>query len=170
MLETFESYEAAANRLNREEFLAQNSTPLLVLSDFIDLEETGTRTVLPSTSGEAGFTPIAVAVVRKQPGVNKLPNLITIGRSSANDIRIRAPEVSKFHAYLRSTRDGLQLTDAGSTNGTRVNGLLLAPKVDSILLQPGDQMELGDLRATFHSPGSLYDWIRGRGDQAAGAE
>jgi FHA domain len=160
VLETFESYRAEARRLDREAFEAQHPFPLLLVSAVADLdEETGTRTAASSVVDPSEVTPLAVAPVRKLPGANKLPDLITIGRASTNDLRLRAPGVPKYHAYLRQTEDGMLLTDAGSTNGTHVNGSPLTPKQDSILLQPGDELLQGDLSAIFHSAGSFHDYV-----------
>jgi hypothetical protein len=53
--------------------------------------------------------------------------------------------VSRVHACIRRTEEGLVLTDEGSSNGTWVNGTLL-PAHLSKLLTPGDQFWLGRLR------------------------
>jgi len=53
--------------------------------------------------------------------------------------------VSRVHACIRRTEEGLLLTDEGSSNGTWVNGTLL-PAHLSKLLTPGDQFWLGRLR------------------------
>jgi pSer/pThr/pTyr-binding forkhead associated (FHA) protein len=48
--------------------------------------------------------------------------------------------VSREHAVVEPTADGVVVTDAGSTNGTRVNGENL---VGSRQLQHGDVIEIG---------------------------
>ena len=48
--------------------------------------------------------------------------LLTIGRSSTSNIVISDPSVSKQHATIENTMVGVVLRDAGSTNGTFVNG------------------------------------------------
>jgi hypothetical protein len=69
----------------------------------------------------------------------------TIGREAGNAIVIPSPFVSKTHAVLEF-RDGRWLVeDAGSANGTRLNG---APvKVHAVM--PGDLIEVGDQRLRF---------------------
>ena len=48
--------------------------------------------------------------------------------------------MSSRHATLDSRADGLWVEDAGSTNGTFVNG---APVTSRRLLQPGDVVRIG---------------------------
>lgn len=53
--------------------------------------------------------------------------------------------VSRRHAELVPTPDGLYLSDLGSTNGTWINGQYLEPGV-RYRLTPGDRVDLGLLR------------------------
>lgn len=48
--------------------------------------------------------------------------IITIGRMNGNDVCIRHPDVSRFHAFLHED-DGFALVDADSTNGTFIDGV-----------------------------------------------
>jgi pSer/pThr/pTyr-binding forkhead associated (FHA) protein len=52
---------------------------------------------------------------------NPFADMITVGRASNNDIVIADSEVSKFHAYFKRVSE-LRLFDAGSTNGTKIDG------------------------------------------------
>lgn len=52
--------------------------------------------------------------------------------------------VSRTHALLDCTIDGLQLTDLNSANGTLVNGMRLAP-FETHTVQDGDQLRFGYL-------------------------
>jgi hypothetical protein len=64
-----------------------------------------------------------------------------VGRGAENAIRLEADTtVSSRHATLDSRADGLWVEDAGSTNGTFVNG---APVTTRRLLQPGDVIRIG---------------------------
>jgi hypothetical protein len=58
--------------------------------------------------------------------------------------------VSRQHAALLPTNEGLLLSDLGSTNGTWVNGTYLAPGTRH-KLAPGDLVELGLLRLEVRS-------------------
>jgi pSer/pThr/pTyr-binding forkhead associated (FHA) protein len=71
---------------------------------------------------------------------------LTIGRDGQNDIVLEGDDfASARHARIEPRRDGVWVTDAGSTNGTYVNGGRLAkPR----RLAPGDVIRVGstDLR------------------------
>jgi pSer/pThr/pTyr-binding forkhead associated (FHA) protein len=74
---------------------------------------------------------------------------IVIGRGASADVRIPHLTVSELHATVRLGSDGYTITDNGSTNGTRVNGVRLAPQ-RSKRLQDGDRIELGAYALSFH--------------------
>jgi predicted component of type VI protein secretion system len=74
---------------------------------------------------------------------------LTLGRDPGNEITIGDPQVSRQHA--RITRQGglTVIEDAGSTNGTFVNGLRLA---GPHTLTDGDVISLGDaVTLSYHS-------------------
>jgi hypothetical protein len=63
-----------------------------------------------------------------------------LGRAPGSDLRLTHPTVSRSHARLNAGPDGWVLTDLGSTNGTRVNGWVVArPQV----VRPGDVVTFG---------------------------
>src|SRR5207344_471190 len=51
---------------------------------------------------------------------------ITIGRGGSNDVALDDDFASTQHARIEPRRDGVWIEDIGSTNGTAVNGQLLA--------------------------------------------
>ena len=53
--------------------------------------------------------------------------------------------VSRRHAELRRKGDGIFVTDLGSTNGTRVNGVPIREQ----LLASGDEISVGSTRLIF---------------------
>jgi len=65
---------------------------------------------------------------------------LAIGRAADNGLAIQDPRVSRHHARLQARRGTLVLTDLGSTNGTRVNGV----RVDECALGAGDRILIGD--------------------------
>ena len=93
----------------------------------------------------AGITTRRVVVLTSpalQEGTSiELTSLARIGRGAENAIRLDADTtVSNRHASLDSRGDGLWLEDAGSTNGTFVNGQrVTSPR----LLQHGDVIRIG---------------------------
>jgi bifunctional DNA-binding transcriptional regulator/antitoxin component of YhaV-PrlF toxin-antitoxin module len=86
------------------------------------------------------------AVLRLAPrnGVERVVEVdgtpLTLGRASDNGLVLADPRVSRHHARLQARRGTLVLTDLGSTNGSRVNGI----RVDECVLGAGDRVVLGD--------------------------
>lgn len=70
---------------------------------------------------------------------------ITIGRDTNNDITLNDPMVSSVHCRLRYGQGSWFVQDAGSTNGTIVNG----ERVTARRLVSGDRLELGDTELIF---------------------
>ena len=73
----------------------------------------------------------------------------TIGRDAACDLVLADMTVSRSHAGLRRDADGWLLTDAGSTNGTRLNGWKVTEPVP---LRAGDQVMFGALTMVVTEP------------------
>ena len=67
--------------------------------------------------------------------------ITTIGRDPMADVAINDPELSRQHARLVETAVGYELEDLGSTNGTYVDGQLIAG--GPVPLQPGQEIALG---------------------------
>jgi hypothetical protein len=66
----------------------------------------------------------------------------TIGRDAACDLVLYDMTVSRTHAGLRREAGGWLLSDAGSTNGTRLNGWRVTEPVP---LRAGDRVSFGSL-------------------------
>lgn len=64
---------------------------------------------------------------------------LLVGRGAAADLVIPDPAVSRTHAEIQVTADGLRVRDLGSGNGTMVNGV----SVTEALLGPGDTLTFG---------------------------
>ena len=64
---------------------------------------------------------------------------LVLGREAGCDIIIQDRQVSRFHARLTPTPEGIILEDLGSKNGTYYDGKLLN---NPIILQDGDQFEI----------------------------
>ena len=68
------------------------------------------------------------------------PGSFTIGRDAACDLVLADMTVSRTHAGLLRVADGWLLSDAGSTNGTRLNGWRVT---DPVPVRAGDQVTFG---------------------------
>jgi len=75
-------------------------------------------------------------------------DFITLGRDPSNDIVVSDPQISRQHARIRRQGNVVMIEDAGSTNGTFVNGMrLISPHT----LIDGDVISLGDaVTLTYH--------------------
>lgn len=67
--------------------------------------------------------------------------VITIGRSSENDVVIQDPKVSRTHLQLVSNGSNCSVVDLNSANGTYVNGKKISGEVH---LNPNDTIRIGD--------------------------
>lgn len=65
---------------------------------------------------------------------------VTLGREQGNDLTLADPRLSRFHARIELLQDAWVLTDLGSKNGTKLNGL----PITRAGLQPGDFLYLGE--------------------------
>jgi sigma-B regulation protein RsbU (phosphoserine phosphatase) len=71
---------------------------------------------------------------------------VTIGRSADNMIFIPDPFCSSHHAVIYPTATGFAVKDAGSKNGTFVNGKKIAGEFE---LKKGDEVLVGSVRVIF---------------------
>ncbi len=76
---------------------------------------------------------------------------LTIGRDPESDIFLNDVTVSRQHARLTVSSDGVSVEDEGSLNGTYVNDVL----VDKTRLRVGDALQVGRFRMIFLSGGGV---------------
>jgi pSer/pThr/pTyr-binding forkhead associated (FHA) protein len=74
-----------------------------------------------------------------------IDDVIRIGRAPSNDIVIDHPTVSAQHALLTKSPGGYRLKDAGSTNGTQVNGV----SITDAELKDGAEIRFGYVTGVF---------------------
>jgi hypothetical protein len=89
-------------------------------------------------------------VISREDGSNENLQLdgeiVTIGRHPDSVVRLYAGSASNQHAALMMKEDGrYYLQDLGSSNGTRVNGVL----IEEAMLSDGDQIAFGDEPAAY---------------------
>jgi adenylate cyclase len=103
--------------------------------------------LLGSDQGESPMLILAGAALRyecngerKSYPINHLM-ICTIGRNNVNSIALQDNMLSREHAMIRCSATGVcELTDLGSSNGTRLNDVLLA---DPVRLKNGDVIQVG---------------------------
>ncbi len=119
-------------------------TPAGATASFTPVGELDTEQVESGLEGP-------VLVVRKGPQLGERFFLdrptFTIGRDPGSDIFLNDMTVSREHATLCVDADGaVSVTDAGSLNGTYVNGACL----DKANLTDGDVLQIGTFQMVFH--------------------
>ncbi|MFO0686690.1 MAG: AgmX/PglI C-terminal domain-containing protein [Sandaracinus sp.] len=72
-------------------------------------------------------------------------DIVKIGKLASSHLRIDDENVSRMHAVIEVTGDGVHVIDLGSATGTIVNGR----KVNKTKLESGDTLELGGARVTI---------------------
>jgi FHA domain len=163
-------YAARAMELSRADFVKAYPFPFLVGAAGSIVEPSGPQKtgiierLDPETTleGDEGVEPVAgpsmVFAVRK---VQKtFPTMITVGRTSNNDIVIRDVTVSKFHAFFRMTADGIEMGDAGSRNGSWVGKQKLEPKGPVMTVPLGNNVRFGSLVFQLVDAGGCWDFLR----------
>lgn len=90
----------------------------------------------------------------------------TIGRDANCTIPLDSRMVSKAHALVEFRDGEYTIQDLESANGTRVNGDATSVRV----LEPGDQIEIGDIALTFLDLGSADDASGAAGGGAGGSK
>ena len=65
----------------------------------------------------------------------QLSQTIVLGRESSCDVVVADRQISRFHARVTPTSEGVILEDLGSKNGTHLNGI---PLTAPVVLQDGD--------------------------------
>lgn len=160
----FDEIQARARALSEEEFLGEFPVPALVVV-YREPEAEG-GTLDPSSQGVQLLTVSIksasilrylnrVAFLCKRPG-NPFAHLISVGRSTSNDIAIGVDSVSKVHGYFARDERIWSFTDHSSTNGSLLNDQPLESGQKNEL-EDGDFLQLGlEVTLEYYSPKRLY--------------
>lgn len=90
---------------------------------------------------------------------NGFPAKISVGRTANNDVPLRHPTVSQFHAWFYRDDDGrLFVRDAGSKNGTLHNG---APLLGPTRVVSGDVIRFGRIEVMHCSAEVVWTLVHG---------
>ena len=116
------------------------------------LAHDGLITSVPHGAGES------LAIALEPPTARPY---LSLGRASDNDIVVDDATLSRVHLRLQREPLGWTARDAGSTNGSSVDGAPIGP--DAVALQTGQRLLAGSVRFTFYDPGGLYLRLRGKG-------
>jgi hypothetical protein len=109
--------------------------------------------------GPEGGRELELFPIAKKPGAS-FPDRITIGRTSNNDIVIPEHSVSRLHAYIRPQGDGFVFADAGSKNGSWLQGEKLAARKEKPLVARAI-VRVGEVDLTFYRARELFAMLGG---------
>jgi hypothetical protein len=116
------------------------------------LAHDGLLTSVPHGAGES------LAIALETPTTRPY---LALGRAPDSDIVVDDATLSRIHLLLQRDPLGWTVRDAGSTNGSSVDGAPIGP--DAVALQTGQRLLAGSVRFTFYDPGGLYLRLRGKG-------
>lgn len=159
-----------SNQLSRTMFVTKHPDPILVRATKDPFDGYGAHQgfmtrVGPSPLERAAEASVAkpnqvVLEIRKRPG-SPFEERIGVGRTRNTDVHVADHGVSKYHAYfsLKVGTSIWQITDAGSKNGTFVNGRRLGAR-ETIELKSGVQVAFGAANFRFFTPEGFYDYLK----------
>jgi len=106
-----------------------------------------------------GIHDYQVLVPTVRPG-KSLPKKLMVGRTPDRDIFVDHATVSKRHAYILFDLSSwsYKLGDAGSTNGTSVNGMTV--HAESVELRDGNVVSFGKSDFLFFTPQGFADLLK----------
>ena len=158
-----------ACRLSRADFEEAYGNAFLMLGSIDEAAPAGPGTTMvqlpmPADPGAQGssFDPRVHPIRRTGRSVG---HLVSLGRTSNNDVVISDVSVSRFHAFLKQgvAEASWTIQDAGSKNGTIVNGrrVPLQGKGAPVALKSGDRVRVGQVELTFFEAELLIRLLRG---------
>jgi hypothetical protein len=117
--------------------------------------------MLRSATGEvdAMIDPNWRVFVVKKVKTGAFGDTILVGRATSNDVVIADRSISKLHARLRYDGGVLVVQDAGSSNGTAVNGDAALAGVD-VVVGDSDLVRFGNVSFQAFSPVRLHGLLR----------
>ncbi len=167
-MEIVQHYLEVFLEAGEEEFLARFNHPFLLF---------------PEKHGPGGFTTYHTRMANRDSGSKiagsgkeikqfrvlppksesgpAFPKKQLIGRSTDRDFSIDHSTVSKRHAFIifDEEKNSFRMGDAGSTNGTFLNGQAVEAG-DPVYLRDGNVVSFGDCDYLFFSPSAFLDLLR----------
>jgi hypothetical protein len=150
-----DAYRDDARNLSAEEFTARHGDAFLLLSMIPSPspQNTSSTHLAFLDEPEAATGALATLVYPLRSEVH----IVTLGRARDNDVVVPDRSVSRRHALVkRDPKAGLLVLDAGSSNGTSVNGkpVLTKGAGPPTPLSPGATLRIGSLEFTYvHAAG-----------------
>ncbi|MBI3723534.1 FHA domain-containing protein [bacterium] len=90
---------------------------------------------------------------------NPFEQMVTVGRAENNDVVVKNASVSKFHAYFRVVGPAVWVHDAGSSNGTWLEGRPVGK--EGAALSTLGRVSFGQrCEFLYVAPGDIREWIQ----------
>ncbi len=167
-MEPLDDFIAEARSADADTFTAAHPHPFLVVSlqgepgdnwrAFRTTQFTRDQLTTPLPAPAAAYGVLRVVKTNRNPWSDR----ISIGRAANNDLVLRDASVSKLHAHLRLEGNTMTVADAGSRNGTTVNGKRLK-EAEAQQLEPGDEIGLGSVGMIYQDPPGMYSFLKSLG-------
>lgn len=105
-------------------------------------------------------TPHYIVPIRKRKAAERaFSDRVFVGRARSTDIVLRHRSISKSHAWFECNIEGrYSVADAGSKNGTTLNGKALDPR-QAQWVEQGDELRFGKVDTMFAYPELLWEVI-----------
>jgi hypothetical protein len=169
----------------QEDFLAEFPDSLMILDDVGEesVEEVGFQTIQVNPNGNNPKERALTSILGKLGGdttkwiypmhnaTGKFACMLTVGRAANSDMRLNVASLSKFHAYLThvARENSWYLADAGSSNGTFLNGEELPQSHGKKKLDSGSAIRFGpDVLATFYKAADFWELLQSAVGEAQG--
>lgn len=168
-MESLEELMKAVNNGSAADFELCCPHPVLIIESHAGQEDNDSFQTVINTYGRkspaelplaSSTDTLGVLPIQKKAG-GKFPNMISVGRTDANDVVVDNASVSKFHAYfLRKGESSWFVQDANSSNGTYLDGQKIPTDSPSRLSEGATVQFSTDTRFRFYSPRGLYEYLR----------
>ena len=109
-----------------------------------------------------GPLPDSLVLALRRTERSPFRQFLSVGRTRNNDVVIADVSVSKFHAFFNEEEGGaLTLQDAGSRNGTFLNGAPVPPRGQgpAVRVESGEQIRFGDIAFLFYELPDFLDLL-----------
>jgi hypothetical protein len=152
-------YRNDAERLALDVFEEQHARHFLVLHSGLHTPSVAAATMAEDRATAPGALALSVLPIRRKEG--SAYRLVSIGRTSNNDVVVADRSVSKFHAFF-TNEERSTVFDGGSANGTFVNGERVPKRGDGdpVMLRPGDTLKVGAVEMTYLDAQGLVELAR----------
>jgi DNA-binding winged helix-turn-helix (wHTH) protein len=160
--------DALIEKIWTETFVSDANLAILIGDVRAALGDSARKPRLIKTHHRVGYSFIGeVTEVAMRPSADHQPAFIlaagkrrillfegrmTVGREGTSDIVFDHPSVSRDHAQLMVGIDTLTVEDAGSKNGTRVDGVKLT---EPVVVRPGQRLAFGTIETIVLDPKSI---------------